>query len=191
MTKKKLRRFFQHLSRQPLYGLMAILRRRQPVSVETLKRTPPRTLLLIRLDGLGDVVLSLGTIKAFHTLYPQAEISVLVYPHSAPLVERLPEVNHVLLFEKRRWGRVLRLVRQLWRHRCDWSVHLTHTTCWTPGFFAVLGGVIPISFDKPHGAIFFDVMIPAPEAHTFQKQETLVRAFGYEGPFGIPRIPLT
>ena len=34
-------------------------------------------------------------------------------------------------------------------------------------------------------------MIPAPEAHTFKKQETLVRAFGYEGPFGIPRILLT
>ena len=77
---------------------MAALRRRQAVSVDTLKQAPPRSILLIRLDGLGDVVLSLGTINAFQALYPQAEISVLVYPHSAPLVEHLPGVKRVFLF---------------------------------------------------------------------------------------------
>ena len=165
---------------------MAALRRRQAVSVDTLKHAPPRSLLLIRLDGLGDVVLSLGTIHAFQALYPQAEISVLVYPHSAPLVEHLPGVKRVFLLEKRRWGRVLPLVRQLWRNRCEWAVHLTHTTGWTPGFFAVLGGKVPISFHKPHGDLFFDVDSGA-EAHTFKQR----RFRGWERDFGIPRIPLT
>src|SRR6266404_2772266 len=143
MTTKKLWRSFQHLSRQPLYWLMAALRRRQAVSVDTLKQAPPRSILLIRLDGLGDVVLSLGTITAFHALYPQAEISVLVYKHSDPLLEHLPGVKRVFVLE------------------------------------------------KEHGDIFFDVMIPAPEAHTFKKQETLVRALGYDGPFDLPSLPLT
>jgi len=191
MSKKKIWRSVQHLFRQPLYWLVAGVRRRQAVSVENLKNDPPRSILLIRLDGIGDVVLSLGTIQAFHELYPQAELSVLVYKHSKPLVEHLAGVKRVLLFDKKHWGRVLRLVGQLWHDRCDWSVHLTHTNCWTPGFLAVLGGKIPISFDKPQGEVFFDVLIPAPEVHTFKKQEALARAFGYEGSFGIPPIPLT
>jgi len=188
---KKIRRSLEHFFRQPLYWLMAVVRRRQALSVEDLKKNPPRSILLIRLDGIGDVVISLATIKAFHELYPQAKLSVLIYKHSAPLVEYLPAVKRVFVFDKQHWGRVLCLVGQLWHDRCDWSVHLTHTNCWTPGFLAVLGGKIPISFQKPHGEVFFDVMIPALAVHTCKKQEALARAFGYEGPFCIPPIPVT
>jgi ADP-heptose:LPS heptosyltransferase len=159
--------------------------------MEALKQHTPRSILLIRLDGIGDVVISLATIKAFHELYPQAILSVLVYGHSKPLVEHLPGVKQVLVFDKRHWGSVVQLVVQLWRERRDWSVHLTHTNCWTPGFLAVLGGKIKISFDKPNGEAFFDVMVQAPDVHTFKKQEALARAFGYGRPFNIPAIPLT
>jgi ADP-heptose:LPS heptosyltransferase len=40
------------------------------------------------------------TIKAFHKLYPQAALSVLIYKHSKPLVEHLPGVNESLYLRR-------------------------------------------------------------------------------------------
>lgn len=168
--------------REPLYGLLSFFTRRKPLSLEELKSRPPSSLLLIRVDGVGDVVLSLPAIRAFHELYPKASITVLVYPHAKPLVENFPGVTNVLVFEKKKWFKTLKLFWNLRRHSSDWSVHLTHTTSFTCGLMSHWGGRISISMEKPRGGVFYNVLIPAPDPHTLRKQEALLKALGYQKP---------
>src|SRR6476646_6667327 len=149
MNTKKIRKYLERLLRRPLYGLVALVRRRRTLSVDLIRRTPPRSILFIRLDGIGDVVYSLATLQAFHDLYPQAELSVLIYKQSEALIELLPGVKRIFVFERTHWIGAVHVAWQLWRNRCEWSVHLTHTNCLTPSLLAVLGGKIPISFHKP------------------------------------------
>lgn len=53
-------------------------------------------ILVIRLDLLGDVVNSLPTLAALRKRFPRAEISALVLPYAAPLLEAAPEVDRVI-----------------------------------------------------------------------------------------------
>ncbi|MCS6801492.1 MAG: glycosyltransferase family 9 protein [Chloroflexota bacterium] len=76
------------------FGILALLQRlidRPP--------GPIRRLLVIRLDLLGDVVLSLPAVRALRAAYPEAEIAMLVRPAAADIARRCPAVDRVLTFD--------------------------------------------------------------------------------------------
>jgi lipopolysaccharide heptosyltransferase II len=62
-----------------------------------------RRILVIRLDLIGDVVLSLPAVRALHRAYPQAEIDFLAQPSSAPILAGQPYIAHVLTPDANFW----------------------------------------------------------------------------------------
>jgi lipopolysaccharide heptosyltransferase II len=87
---------------------------------KTLRPSEVRRMLLIRLDLLGDVVLTMPAVRALRQRYPQAHIAMLVLPYTAPLVALLPYVDEVLAFDinkLRPSGEMLNPIhyRELWR----------------------------------------------------------------------------
>jgi len=66
---------------------------------------PPRSILLIQLDHLGDAVLSLGLIARMRRLFPNARLEVLCSPWTQPLFESLPEVSRVHVSHHNRFRR--------------------------------------------------------------------------------------
>src|SRR5262249_19112540 len=96
--------------------------RRIPSALESSVRIPDR-ILLVRLSHLGDVVHALGVFHALHAAYPRAEIGWAIQPAFAGLLEGLPGLARVLVFERRgglaAW---LALRRELARFRPDWTV---------------------------------------------------------------------
>ena len=93
-------------------------------------------ILVIRLDLLGDLVLSLPAIHALKQTYPRARVTVLALPYAAGLLELAPEVDEVLSYDVNRvrrpadvfrpkyWRELFALVRQLRRARYDLCLSL-------------------------------------------------------------------
>ena len=74
----------------------------------------PRKILFIRIDRLGDMVLSTPALHALKENYPAAELCVLAAPGPAGLIECDPAVAKIYLWEPRKGiCALLRLVREL------------------------------------------------------------------------------
>jgi len=82
-------------------------------------------ILVVRLDRIGDVLLSLGAFAAIRQKYPNARISALVRPHARAIPERIAEVSETLVYDYGKAGRhrsilgYLRLVGELRRKHFD------------------------------------------------------------------------
>jgi ADP-heptose:LPS heptosyltransferase len=83
--------------------------------------TVPARILLVRLSHLGDVVLALPVLHALRSAYPRAEIGWAVQPEFASLLEAMPAVQRLFLFE-RRGG--LRAWSRLRSELLDWAPEL-------------------------------------------------------------------
>jgi ADP-heptose:LPS heptosyltransferase/SAM-dependent methyltransferase len=80
--------------------------------------------LIVRLDGIGDMVLMTPFLRELRRNIPNARLSLVVKPAVFNLVERCPYVDHVLSYDcdtsgglrvwRRHW-RALRLAREFWR----------------------------------------------------------------------------
>ena len=81
--------------------------------------------LVIRLDRIGDTVLSLPAFEAIRERFPDAKISVMVRPYTQAIVERCSVVDEVIPYfyeEKGRHGSLLgcwRFIREIVKRRFD------------------------------------------------------------------------
>jgi lipopolysaccharide heptosyltransferase II len=69
-----------------------------------------RRILVVRVDLIGDVVLSLPAVRALRRAYPDAEIDMLVLPSSAGVLAGQPDVTRVLTYDPNIWRRPLSLL---------------------------------------------------------------------------------
>ncbi|MBE8949668.1 MAG: glycosyltransferase family 9 protein [Quinella sp. 3Q1] len=67
-----------------------------PIGVENI--------LIVRLDVIGDMILTTGFIREVRANFPNARITLVVSPLVYPIVELCPYVNEVLIFDKKTVG---------------------------------------------------------------------------------------
>ena len=111
-------------------------------------------ILVIRLDRIGDVLLSTPTLHALRNAYPKARITAMVRPPCQDLLDGHPAVDDVLVYEKEGRHRsvwaTIAFAYQLSRERFDLAIilHPSHRSHWIP-FLAV----IPqrVGFDRKSG----------------------------------------
>ena len=60
----------------------------------------PRRILVIRLDRLGDVVLSTPVLQALRQQWPHAFIAMMVRPACQDVVEGHPFLDEVIVYDK-------------------------------------------------------------------------------------------
>lgn len=68
----------------------------------------PRRVLIIKPSSLGDIVHALPVLHALRQEWPQARISWLIAAPFAPLLEGHPQLDELIIFDRRRYGRMLR-----------------------------------------------------------------------------------
>lgn len=84
-----------------------------------------RRILIVRVDLIGDAVLSLPAVRALRRAYPQAEIDMLVPPPVAGVLAGHPDLTRVLVWNPQVWRRPLELLRSRnWRAAGDIIFHL-------------------------------------------------------------------
>ena len=98
----------------------------------------PARILVIRLDRLGDVVLSTPVFEELRRRFPHAFIAAMVRPACRDVVEGHPAVNEVILYEKEgahrsAWATV-RFARGLRRYEFDAALvlHPSNRSHWIP-----------------------------------------------------------
>src|SRR5437879_2748792 len=83
----------------------------------------PKRILVIRLDLIGDLVLSLTVVRALKRTYPESEIDLLAIPASAKVASFDPNITEIITYDPNIWRRPRALLqlrnwreaRALWR----------------------------------------------------------------------------
>ncbi|MDP3921581.1 MAG: lipopolysaccharide heptosyltransferase II [Candidatus Omnitrophota bacterium] len=92
-----------------------------------------KKILVIKLGAMGDVILAVPSLRMLRERFPDASISVLVDKKFAPLLKGCPYIQEVIPVERRRFPRLLyllRLAKSLRREGYDASVDLQNSK-WT------------------------------------------------------------
>ena len=77
----------------------------------------PRRILVIRLDLIGDLVLSMTLVRALKQTYPDAAIDLLALPTSAKVVMGDPDLNEIITYDPNVWRRPKALIHpKNWRN---------------------------------------------------------------------------
>ena len=63
---------------------------------------PVENILVVRLDAIGDMILTSGFLRELRKNFPQAHITFVVSPLVYPIVEMCPYVNEVLVFDRKK-----------------------------------------------------------------------------------------
>ena len=99
-------------------------------------------ILIVRNDGIGDLLNSTPAIALLRENYPDAEICVLAQPLNAPVLTGNPHVNRVLILDRegthRRLRNRLRFYHDLHRQEFDLAIAM-RTTSWS-NFVTLLSG---------------------------------------------------
>ncbi len=76
----------------------------------------PKRILVIRLDLIGDLVLSLTVVRALKRTYPEAEIDLLAIPASAKVATFDPNLSEIITYDPNIWRRPKALLQpKNWR----------------------------------------------------------------------------
>ena len=123
----------------------------------------PQRILVIRLDRIGDVVLTTPLVRVLREACPSARIAMLVRPDCGELLEGHPDLNDVIVYDKAGaqrsiWG-TLRFAWALRAKRFDTAViahptHRSHWIAWLAGIpvrigYARKGGWL-LTHRRPH-----------------------------------------
>lgn len=111
-------------------------------------------ILIIRLDRIGDVVLSTPVIKALRDAYPDAHIAMMVRPYAREIVEGNPFLDEVIVYDKEGSHKGiagnLRFARELGEKKFDIAIIL-HPTSRTHMIARLAGIPERVGYDRKAG----------------------------------------
>jgi lipopolysaccharide heptosyltransferase II len=97
-------------------GLLWMGRLGKKYPLLTSQHEHPQRILVIRLDLIGDLVLSMTLVRALKRTYPQAEIDLFALPASAKVVMHDPELTEIITYDPNVWRRPKALIQpKNWR----------------------------------------------------------------------------
>lgn len=108
-------------------------------------------ILMVRLDKIGDVLLSTPAIKAVRDAYPDSHIAFMVQPYAKDIVEGNPYLNEVICYNKKEglFGN-LGFIMKLRRKSFDLAIIL-HPTVRTHIVTLLAGIALRVGYDKKMG----------------------------------------
>ncbi len=142
----------------------------------------PGSVLVIQTAFIGDVILVTPLLKAIHDFFPDADIDVMLRPPSDNLVETLPYLRSVIIFDKygtdRGFKGVKKFAQMIKESNYD-LIFLPHRS-FRSGFIAYLSGVKNrVGFKRGGGLLFHSKRIPYPDKlHEIQRNLRLLSPFG-------------
>jgi lipopolysaccharide heptosyltransferase II len=104
-TSKSILGIFIYLVMSLIGGLFWLGRLGKKYPSLTTQDVHPRRILVIRLDLIGDLVLSMTVVRTLKRSYPEAEIDLLALPASAKVVTHDPDLDEIITYDPNVWRR--------------------------------------------------------------------------------------
>ena len=150
--------------------------------------TDIQTVLVIRPDRLGDVVLSTPVYETLKKNFPHLHISVLVDKGQAGLMADNPNISRVFAFDGKQ---PLNAFRQLRDEQFDLTLTLNKKFSATATFFSLCSGAkIRVGYDHPENAWAHNIRVPleGPPQHETENNLDLLRTLGIDEIQRQPRL---
>jgi lipopolysaccharide heptosyltransferase II len=118
-----------------------------------------RRILFIRIDRIGDLVLSTPALRAIKDQYPLSELTVLTSSSNAPVIKPNPHVDRVLVLNPRgRWMEWFRSIKRLRADAYDLAVDPYQGYALKAALIAFLSGArFKIGYDSYGRGIFYNM----------------------------------
>jgi lipopolysaccharide heptosyltransferase II len=148
----------------------------------------PRKILVIRLDHLGDIIMTLPTYAALRSFYPDAEIHTLVRGFAQDLFYNNPNVDRVIAFDppwfsrdkKKSLKETFKFLLNLRREKYDLVIEL-HADPRNIGSAVIIGGY-RVGYGIRGFGFLLNKIVKYPEFnHLVETNVDLVRALGFSG----------
>jgi len=156
--------------------------------------TPGPALLVVQTSFLGDVVLTTPLVTALRRRLRPRRLAVLVRPEAAALLAGHPDVDQVLIDDKRAGDRGLRgfmrAARRLRAERFD-VVVAPHRSLRTALLLAAAGIPLRVGFQQSRGAFLYHQRIARDRSHhDVERNLALATSFGDERPSAPLHVPV-
>jgi predicted lipopolysaccharide heptosyltransferase III len=150
----------------------------------------PRSILLVRLRLIGDVVFTTPIVRALKRRFPAARLTYLVEAAAAPVVRHNPHIDDLVVVERPRgWSRLRydwALARRLRRSRFDVAIDL-HGGPRAAWFTRASGAAVRIGYDLPGRRWAYTAHVAwtrslVPPRHSVLNQWALLAPLGFGPP---------
>ncbi|MDD5347407.1 MAG: glycosyltransferase family 9 protein [Candidatus Omnitrophica bacterium] len=143
-------------------------------------------ILAVRLDRIGDMVVSEPALRTLHELFPRARLTVLTRPETLPLLRAVPWIDEVLVY-----GGFFKTAAGLRRQRFSLAIDLLMDyTLKTALLVRLSNAAVTAGFDiAGRGRVFSIAVKPAQPGlkmyqHTLELVRQIAAQFGIRGPTG-------
>ncbi|HEU4564734.1 MAG TPA: glycosyltransferase family 9 protein [Gemmatimonadaceae bacterium] len=120
MKLKRVPQFFEDMARTAfMLGLRHLMAKRRWTTLPPDWDAAPRRVLWVRSDAVGDMILSLGVMRAIVAAHPNTTFDVLTNEKCLAVLDGVPFVRHVSTYHERRWWRDIAMWVRLRRARYD------------------------------------------------------------------------
>lgn len=142
-----------------------------PVDLNTIK-----SVLVIRPDRLGDVVLSTPVYASIKRSLPEARVTALVDRATADVLKDNPFIEETLILDRKSPWKV---IRQIMRNRYDLALNLNKQFSATASLLTLFSRArLRVGYQHPENAWAYDIRVPVGEEnrHEIQNNLELLRA---------------
>jgi len=153
----------------------------------------PWTVLFLRHDRIGDMIVSTGAIRAIAAAHPNLALDVLASPANAPVLAGFPGVRGVVVFDRRRPSTFAEAARALYAAQYDCVVDcmVTAPSLTTAMLMAATRAPWRVGIaGRGNDAAYTLPVPPGPGTHMADRIAALAAAFGVQLPLGAARPTL-
>lgn len=154
-----------------------------------LKGNEIKTILFLRHDRVGDMVLSTAVFKALKRKYPAARLTILASERNHEIIQNNPYVDEILIYKGIGW-----FVKEICKRNFDLTIDPFNTYKLKQAFMAYISGAkYRIGFEEAGREIFFNIKGPglSPVKHLVEHMLELVSYLGCDVDNCYPEIFLT
>ena len=150
-----------------------------------------RRILVIQTAFLGDLVLTTPLFRALRSKFPNAFITVLAIPTTAAILENLPELDRILVHDKKRGGvrELVRIINSVRREKFD-TVISPHRSTRSALITFYSGAKVRVGYEENELSFFYNRRVERlMRLHEAERVLALMQPFG--GSDESPRPHLT
>lgn len=140
-----------------------------------------KRILIIQTAFIGDVVLALPLLQVLRKNFPSAKIDFMLIPRTAELLKNHPDVNDVIIFDKR--GRdkgltgIIKMVKLVSQRNYD-AVFIPHRHFRSAVIPFLAGIKIRVGFDKSAFKFLYTHVVKYKQIHEIERNLSLLEPFG-------------